>query len=189
MMKMIVPAILVLIASAAGGFGAQFLKGGGDAEVVAEHDDEHAEEGKDGEHKDEAKGEDKKKGDKKAKDDKGGGDDYGLASGSTFFKFSREFIVPIMRGGEVKSLVILNINLEAAASSSGTLFTQEPKIRDRIMTTLIGISNDGRTLENLTAIENFETIRTMVLKDLQYMFPAENITNVLILDVGKQQLN
>lgn len=184
MLKMIVPAILVLVASAAGGFGAQFLKGGNDAAAASiEAEGEHAE----GEHADDEHGDEKKekKDDAKAKGD---GDGYGSPQGSTFFKFSREFIIPIMRGSQVKSLVILNINLEASASSAGTMFTQEPKIRDRIMGTLIAISNDGSTLENLTQVENFETIRTLILTDLQYMFPDQEITNVLILDVGKQQL-
>ena len=181
MLKMIIPAVLVLVASVVGGFGAQFLKGSPEAAVVEEETDA---EGKEEDAEDESKD-----GEKKKKEEKKSGGDYGDgAEGFTYFKFSREFIIPIMNGGEVISLVILNISLEADARSGGTLFTQEPKIRDRIMTSLIAISNDGQTLVNLTKVENFETIRTVVLKDLQYMFPNEGISNVLILDVGKQAL-
>lgn len=173
MMKMIVPFVLVLLASAAGGFGASLLKGDS-APVTSEAALET-------ESADPARG-------KAKKGDKTGSDAYGLETKSTYFKFSREFIIPIMRDAELTSLIILNISLEADANAGGSLFTQEPKIRDRIMTTLISISNDGVTLQSLTKVENYETVRELVLKDLQYTFPTEKISNVLILDVGKQQL-
>jgi hypothetical protein len=89
------------------------------------------------------------------------------AGGVVYFKFTREFIVPVMHDRKVESLVILNINLEADSSISQKLFSMEPKIRDNIMTTLIELSNDGRTFENITDVESYETIRAMVLMNLQ----------------------
>ena len=106
---------------------------------------------------------------------------------SAYYKFSREFVVPIMRGGQVKSLVILHISLETDNSTAESLFTEEPKLRDNIMTTLIELSNDGRTLEELTNVNNYETIRAMILMNLNDAI-SQGIKNVLIVDVAKQDL-
>jgi flagellar basal body-associated protein FliL len=104
-----------------------------------------------------------------------------------YFKFSREFVVPIMTGDRVSELVILNISLETDASVSQTLFSQEPKLRDNIMTTLIALSNDGVTFESMTAVDNYETLRSTILMNLDAVV-ADGIDNVLILDLAKQEL-
>lgn len=123
-----------------------------------------------------------------------GGDSKGKVSGKGeskrdvfYYKFSREFIVPVLNDGKVESLVILNINIEADSSISQQLFSLEPKLRDTIMTTLIKISGDGSTLQNLTNAENYETIRSMLLMELKDVAPT-GIENVLILDLAKQDL-
>lgn len=111
----------------------------------------------------------------------------GKASDVVYFKFTREFVVPIMHDRKVSSLVILNINLEADADISSTLFSMEPKIRDNIMTTLIELSNDGKTFDNITDVESYETIRAMVLMNLQKAVPT-GIENILIVDIAQQDL-
>ncbi len=121
---------------------------------------------------------------KEAKKDDGYG---GSSSDSVYYKFSREFVVPIMRGGQVESLVILHISLETDESTSDDLFSEEPKLRDNIMTTLIELSNDGRTLIEMTDVSNYETMRSMILMNLQTAI-SDGIKNVLIVDVAKQDL-
>lgn len=125
--------------------------------------------------------------DKKNTKKKSDGYDSGSSGDSVYYKFSREFVVPIMRGGQVESLVILHISLETDESTSDDLFSEEPKLRDNIMTTLIEISNDGRTLIELTDVSNYETMRSMILMNLQSAI-SDGIKNVLIVDVAKQDL-
>ena len=55
------------------------------------------------------------------------------------------------------------------------------------MTTLIGLSNDGQTLEAISNIDNYESIRASVLMNLQKIIPT-GIENVLIVDMAKQEL-
>ena len=55
------------------------------------------------------------------------------------------------------------------------------------MTTLVGLSTDGRTLEDPTNTESYETIRSVVLMNLQSVV-SSGIENVLILDMAKQDL-
>ncbi len=70
---------------------------------------------------------------------------------------------------------------------SNDLFSMDPKLRDNIMTTLISLGNDGVTLERMTSAESYETIRSMVKKNLNSVL-SKGIKNVLIVDLGKQDL-
>lgn len=211
-MKNIIAAVIVVLCTAAGSFGAAFLKSKpADAAEAAGHggeksdshgekkDDSHGGKEKDAHGaKDDGHG---KKKDKKKKDSHGGGHgdekssgghggghggDSG-ASGTMYFKFSREFIVPLMDEKRVRSLVILNINLEADASMSNRLFSMEPKLRDNIMTTLIGLSSDGYTFQSFNEVESYEAIRSTVLQNVTEI-TGPGISNVLILDIAKQDL-
>ena len=181
-MKLILTSVVAIIFIALGSFAGVMLKTPSSAAAAgadkAAAEDDYADK-KDADKKDGDKKKDAKKGDKYAKS---GG------SGSTeYYKFSREFVVPVMRNDQVKSLVILHINLEADSSTVDDLFSEEPKLRDNIMTTLIGLSNDGRTLEEPTQIDNYEMIRSMVLMNLKDSV-TDGIKNVLIVDMAKQDL-
>jgi flagellar basal body-associated protein FliL len=191
-MKSIITVIITIVCIVAGGFGGNLLRtmtSGSSSEPEAEAghaggaaegekgEDDHA--GKKDEH---AKKPDKKDG-KHGKD----GKDGDAAPAVIYYKFTREFVVPIIRDGRVSSLVILNLNLEADASIERELFDMEPKLRDNIMTTLITLSNDGTTFESMTSVKNYESIRSLVLQNLGSVV-KEGITNVLIVDLAKQDI-
>ncbi len=199
-MKNIIAAVIAIVCILAGGAGGYFLRSMSGGEASAEsHGEKPAK--KDHAEKDEKKDDHAKKPDKKdshgkeskdshGKESKGGhGSDEAAGSGEgvVYFKFSREFIVPIIRQGRVDSLVILNLSLEADSSIGQKLFEMEPKLRDNIMTTLITLSNDGTTFESMTDVENYETIRSMVLMNLQSVV-STGIENVLIMDLAKQEI-
>lgn len=178
-MKQIVPSIVALLAISAGGGGAYFLKSGSSPSPVpaAEHEsDEHA-----------APKKEKKA--KKEKDSHGKSDKHGAADSGevTYYKFTREFVVPMIQDDRVQSLVILNLNLEVDTSISQELFSKEPVLRDNIMTTLVKLSSGGRTLNSITDVDNYETLRAMILTNLQNEIP-NGIHNVLILDMARQDL-
>ena len=177
-MKLIITSIVAVIFVALGSFAGVMLKPS--VEVSASTADKESKEG------DDAYGDEKK--DDKKSSKKGDKYDKGASSGdSAYYKFSREFVVPIMRTGQVKSLVIIHISLETDSATSEKLFSEEPKLRDNIMTTLIELSNDGRTLVDLTNVNNYETIRAMILMNLQDSI-SDKIKNVLIVDIAKQDL-
>ena len=92
-----------------------------------------------------------------------------------------------MANQRVDSLVIININLEVDSSVMENLFSIKPKLRDNIMTTLVELSNDGKTLVEPTSIDGYETIRSVVLMNLNSVV-ASGIENVLIMDLAKQDL-
>lgn len=193
-MKNIITAIIAIACIVAGGVGGHFIRSMGSSAPKAEkHGEEKADAGHGEKKDDHAKPE--KKADKKeakadghGKSDKDGhGADAGPSGGVIYFKFSREFVVPVVSQGRVTSLVILNLNLEADANMSQKLFEMEPKLRDNIMTTLITISNDGKTFESMTDVENYESIRSMVMMNLKSVM-STGVHNVLIVDLAKQDL-
>ena len=49
------------------------------------------------------------------------------------------------------------------------------------------LSSGGRTLNSITDVDNYETLRAMILTNLQNEIP-NGIHNVLILDMARQDL-
>ena len=180
-MKQIVPSIVALLAISAGGGTAYFLKSGSSNPnpASAAHDTGG----------DEGEGHAKPKKEKKEQKGHGSSDKHGDADAAdvTYYKFSREFVVPMIEDDRVQSLVILNLNLEVDTAISQELFSKEPVLRDNIMTTLVKLSSGGRTLNSITDVDNYETLRAMILTNLQNEIP-EGIRNVLILDMARQDL-
>jgi flagellar basal body-associated protein FliL len=196
-MKSIITVIITIVCIVAGGFGGNFLRTmtsgssepeAGAAEAAGAAEGEKAE-GDNAEKKEAKASKPDKKDGKDGKDDKDGkdGKEGDAAPAVIYYKFTREFVVPIIRNGRVSSLVILNLNLEADASMGRKLYDMEPKLRDNIMTTLITLSNDGTTFESMTSVKNYESIRSLVLQNLGSVV-KEGITNVLIVDLAKQDI-
>ena len=187
-MKHIISAVVAVVCILVGGITGSFVKSSLSAAAntsepaKAKKADSHGDAGGHG-------GEEKAFHKPKAESSAHGSDSHGggKASDVVYFKFTREFVVPIMHDRRVESLVIININLEADSDISSKLFAMEPKIRDNIMTTLIELSNDGHTFDNITDVESYETIRAMVLMNLQKAIPT-GIENVLIVDIAQQDL-
>ncbi len=190
-MNQIIPAILVALCIVAGGVGGHLLKSqaAGSTEAGAHSDkDQPKDEGSHDAATDDHGGSDHGEKSTKSQKQGGHGDESGANSSDViYYKFTREFVVPIMEGGRVKSLVIININLEADSAISQTLFSMDPKLRDNIMTTLIALSNDGVTFESFTDVDSYETLRSMILKNLANVV-SSGIRNVLIVDIAKQDL-
>lgn len=185
-MKQFFPALIAGVCIAAGGAGGYFLKSGSAAPAASAADGHEAPKPSHGE--DKGGSHDEKKAEKK--DSHGGDAGHGASTATTeyaYYKFSREFVVPMIQDDRVKSLVIFNLNLEVEPSVSQELFSKEPVVRDNIMSTLIKLSNDGKTFQSLSNVENYETMRSMVLKNLQTEVAA-GIHNVLILDMARQDL-
>lgn len=174
-MKQVILAISVLASVVAGTYLGQTLKSGNEPGAAAGHsagatgDESPASQTESSAHRD------------------NGHPDANVGSEIFYFKFSREFVVPILRNGKVVSLVILNINIEADESLSQRLFSMEPKLRDNIMSTLVRLSNDSRTFENLTTVDSYETLRSSIQLNLENVV-ASGIKGILITDLARQDL-
>lgn len=132
-----------------------------------------------------------KKGDKKHKKDKKGKKDShgtgGEESAYGFLKFSRQFIVPVVEGNSVQSLVVFEINLEIDPASTETAYSQEPKLRDALLSALFSLSNEGAFDGHLLDEENLQHIRSSLLAAARAVI-GQDVMEVLILNIARQDM-
>lgn len=210
-MPKLVALILVLLGAAGGGAGGYFAKQmlagddssseGGHDTSAEEVDDGHGAKKDSGDHKPAkketaSKGHGEKKSHGEAKSDHGksksGHGENDTASGSfdpsiNYFKFSRQFVVPVIADGGVTSLVLLDLNLEMDASAAESFYVREPKLRDALMEELLDIANDGRFGGMLTDRRNLDQIRLDLLHAAQDV-EGDSVHDVLILDIMRQDM-
>lgn len=179
-MKSIITAAIVGVGAAAGTFGASLLTSTAPAETHSPASDTG-----DGKADSHAKDDGHGKADKHG--DNGHGKEAKSDGSTSFFNFSREFVVPLLSDGQVDSLVIINISLEVSSGISSKMFSMEPKVRDNIMTTLVALSSDDETFRQLTTVRNYENIRSLVLANLREEI-SRDIQSVLIMDIARQDI-
>jgi hypothetical protein len=169
MVKGIIKTVVMIVAVVAGGMGASFYKGVSASDAPGHEEDGHSE--------------------KKSDDKKKGGDDHGKSSDdggtTTYMKFKRQFVIPVMKENKIKSLVIMNFNIELNDAAPPNSFNLEPKLRDAFMRSLLNLSNEGVFDDDLTSPETFDYIRETLVGSARGIL-SQGVENVLILDVAKR---
>ncbi len=169
MLQKLLPVIIIVVAGAAGGGGGFFAKtmmsgkaSNAESSAHGEADDGH--------------------GEKKAKKGGHGGED---ASSSTYMKFSRQFVVPVVHNGRPKSMVILDINIEVDSGESEGVYALEPRLRDAFLARLMALSGEGMLPQMLEDMDKLEYTK-MALLDESRKIMGDAALDVLILDLGIQ---
>lgn len=168
MLAKLLPVIVIVIGAAVGGGGGYFAKSM-TASAPADKSDSGDEHG------------DK---DKKAKKKKGGHGEE-TAGSTSFMKFSRQFVVPVVRQGRPKSMVILDINLEVDNSLNESVYVLEPRLRDAILSKLLVLASQGMLPQMLEDHEKMEMTKAALLETSQEII-GDAALSVLILDLGIQ---
>lgn len=172
MIKKLLPILLLAIGTGAGVGAGIMLKPA---------PEEHAE-GEEGA-SDEAHSEDKAKGDKKkASKDKDGEPEEATVE---YVKLPNQFVVPVVHGEKITSLVVLTLNIEVEAGTSEAVRQREPKIRDLFLRVLFDHANMGGFRGSFTKSENMDLLRE-ALREVAQKEMGEIITDVLILDIVRQ---
>lgn len=162
-MKQLISIVVVLVFVGGAGFAAKTLRGTPTPEDVAEaYVEKVAEKGG------------------KGKDGYGDGE-----SALGFFKFQRDFIVPVMRRQTVDSLVLLRLSVQMDEGRVEDLRRAEPRIRDAFMKTLMGLSHEGYFAQDITAPEVFEEIQTRLTTTAKETMD-NSVQTVLIIDFARQ---
>lgn len=122
----------------------------------------------------------------KKKAGKKGGDKHGEKAGeAVYFKFSRQFVAPIVTGGEPKAMMILDVMIELAPGADDAIYADEPKLRDAVLKALLAQSANGDLPRMLADPELLETTRGAVLANVREII-GEDARSVLLMDVGYQ---
>lgn len=156
-MKKLLPIILILVACAGGFFGGHMLK-------PVEEPEEGQEEMETAEasHREEMSD-----------------------SNIEYVKFSRQFIVPILEGTKVRSLIVADIQLEVSPGSSEQAFSREPKIRDSFLKVLYRHSHTGMLKKSMVSDRVLKELRDDLLTAAQSIL-GDSVLDVLITDLLRQ---
>ena len=111
------------------------------------------------------------------------------ASGEAgFMKFSRQFVVPVIDPSGVRSLVVMDINIETPPGGAEATYAREPKLRDAMLAALLGLSNRGAFDQHLLERENLDIIRAELLAAARSVI-GDDAANILILNITRQDVS
>lgn len=102
-----------------------------------------------------------------------------------YVKLSNQFVVPVLEGGQVASMVILALSLEVTQGSSEPIYAREPKLRDAFLQVLFDHANAGGFKGSFTDGANLVLLRRALLEAAQSTVGAM-VTDVLISDIARQ---
>lgn len=196
MKRMLLP-ILLLLLGVGGGVGAGIMLGGGE-EPTAEGDhspaegEEHADEehAGDDEHADDGHG-----GEEDHAEDDGHGEeeDHGdpprvepAGEGTEYVRINNQFVVPIVRNGSVRSLVVMSLSLEVDTGNSTSVFNYEPRLRDSFLRVMFAHANVGGFDGRFTEADAMAPLRSALREAAQSVLGRGSTHDVLITDIIRQ---
>ncbi|MFN0114002.1 MAG: flagellar basal body-associated FliL family protein [Paracoccaceae bacterium] len=117
---------------------------------------------------------------------KGANEDAGEEDGEhEYVKLNNQFVVPVVEGGQVVSLVIMSLSLEVKAGVTEEVYSREPKLRDRFLEVLFAHANAGGFAGTFTESSNMGDLRAALLEVAEGTL-GERVTDVLITDIVRQ---
>ncbi|MCF8510058.1 MAG: flagellar basal body-associated FliL family protein [Rhodobacteraceae bacterium] len=102
-----------------------------------------------------------------------------------YVKLSNQFVVPVMQGGKVISLVILSLSLEIEPGTSQDIYAREPKLRDAFLQVLFDHANSGGFQGSFTDGSNLVLLRKALFETASGVMGA-SVKDVLISDIARQ---
>lgn len=108
------------------------------------------------------------------------------AAGETeFVKISNQFVVPIIKGDRVASMIVLSLSLETSPGFEEAVFLREPKLRDAFLRVLFDHSNMDGFRGAFTQSGTLELLKTGLREAAQKEL-GPDVRDVLIMDIARQ---
>jgi flagellar FliL protein len=106
-------------------------------------------------------------------------------AGTEYVRLRNQFIVPVVRHGSVRSLVILVLTVEATTGGSDAVFEHEPRLRDSFLRVLFAHANSGGFDGQFTESAAMAPLRAG-LRDAAIGVLGDVARDVLIVDITRQ---
>lgn len=103
-----------------------------------------------------------------------------------FVKLNNQFVVPVVEDGHVASLVILSLSLQVAEGQTDAVYAREPKLRDAFLQVMFDHANSGGFRGSFTETTTMRTLRRALLETAQTIFGKDGVSDVLIVDIVRQ---
>jgi hypothetical protein len=108
------------------------------------------------------------------------------ASGVTeYVRLHNQFIVPVVRDGSVRSLVVMALTVEIDSAQSDAVFRHEPRLRDSFLRVLFAHANAGGFDGAFTEAASIDPLRRG-LRNAAASVLGEGVRDVLIVDITRQ---
>ncbi|KEJ90548.1 flagellar basal body-associated FliL family protein [Sulfitobacter donghicola] len=188
-MKKLLPLILLFVGVGAGVGAGVFLRPEAKIEEAnvtdasgehAEKEDGHTEKGEGDEHAEHSEKDDTQS------DEDHGSDDHSDEEGSEFVKLNNQFVVPIVSGGKVTSLVVMALSIEVTAGETDTVYLREPKVRDSFLQVLFDHANIGGFDGNFTDAQVLKPLRGALKEVAKKDLGKKVVKDVLIIEIARQ---
>lgn len=179
MMRLIIP-ILLLVVGLGGGVGAGLMLAGGDSEEPAEVAADAEDYGSDAEEVHDEHGEEDHAEVRDPPSVEAAGEN------TEFVRLNNQFVVPIVREGTVRSLVVMGLTIEAETGQSTFVFSQEPRLRDTFLRVMFAHANTGGFDGLFTEAAAMAPLREALLEAAQGALGASIVYDVLITDITRQ---
>jgi hypothetical protein len=109
------------------------------------------------------------------------------SGGPEYAKLANQFVVPLINGGRVGSMVILSLSLEVQAGQTSDVFSKEPKLRDSFLQVMFDHANAGGFDGPFTDSANMIALRKALLEAAQQIM-GDKVLDVLITDIVRQDV-
>jgi flagellar protein FliL len=103
-----------------------------------------------------------------------------------FAPIGNQFVVPVLREGRVRALVLVSITLEVKEGSTGEVFSIEPRLRDAFLQVLFDHANAGGFDDRFTQADRMSLLRK-ALREAAGRMLGPILRDVLIVDIVRQE--
>lgn len=104
-----------------------------------------------------------------------------------YMKLNNQFIVPLISGEDVTSMVIVSLSLEISVGRQETIYAIEPKLRDAFLRVLFDHASLGGFDGNFLSHLGLDTLR-LALREIGQRTAGPVLHDVLIVDLVKQSI-
>lgn len=102
-----------------------------------------------------------------------------------FVRMNDQFVIPVLRDGEARALVVLSLTLEVEPGRTGAIFEIEPRLRDALLGVLFDHANAGGFDGAYTAAGPMVRLRRALL-EAAVRIGGDDIRDILVLDLLRQ---
>ena len=107
------------------------------------------------------------------------------AEAPEYAKLNNQFVVPVMKGGRVVSMVVLSLSIEIPPGAAEAVYAREPKLRDSFLRVLFDHANAGGFDGSFTDGDTMVLLRR-ALQEAARAVLGDTARDVLITDIVRQ---
>lgn len=104
-----------------------------------------------------------------------------------YMKINNQFVVPLITGEDVTSMVIVSLSLEISQGRQDDIYAIEPKLRDAFLRVLFDHASLGGFEGNFLSNLGLDTLR-LALREIGQKTAGPVLHDVLIVDLVKQAI-